>query len=291
MEKTLRAKLGSLGVFVHTRRAALLAVGMLAAVVGTPGPAAAATERVEIHDYHYEPQRVRIAPGDLVEWKNTGDEAHTVSSDDGDDEDFDSDELGNGDAYRHTFADEGIYRYHCEIHDDMTGVVEVVASTTTTSSTTTSSTTTTSTTTTTAPAPTTTRPPPTTTPPPPTATTTVPRPPASAPAPPPEAATEDDPSTTSTSTSTTTTTTEPAPTTVPPPPPEADAPLGPEAPATTSPVDDSEERVERQDAAARSGDPGGGDGVDAGASVLLAVLLGSGLFGAWTLWRLRRVRN
>lgn len=279
-KKTLRAKLGSLGVFVHTRHAAVLAVGMLTAVLGTPGRAAAATEPVEIHDYHYEPHRVRIAPGDRVEWKNSGDEVHTVTSDDPDDEDFDSDELGNGDRYRHTFDDEGTYRYHCEIHDNMTGVVEVVDPATTTTSTS-STTTSTSTTTTTAPAPTTTRPPPG-------ATTTAPPPPASAPSPPPE--TEDVPApATSTSTSTTTTT-EPTTTTVPPPPPEAAVPLGPEVPPTTSAVDEGEEFSERQDAAARSEDSDGG-GVDAGSSLLLALLLGSGVFGGWTLWKLRRVRT
>ncbi|HEY3239722.1 MAG TPA: plastocyanin/azurin family copper-binding protein, partial [Acidimicrobiia bacterium] len=144
-------------------RAALLGIGLLVAVVGPVGAAAAATGNVDVDDYAFSPAQVRIEPGDQVRWTNVGGQTHTVTSDHPAAEDFDSGRLSKGEEYTHTFDTAGTFPYHCEVHSSMTGVVQVGAPPTTTTSSTT--TTTSSTTTTTEPPPTTTttRPPPTTT--------------------------------------------------------------------------------------------------------------------------------
>ncbi|MDQ3944638.1 MAG: plastocyanin/azurin family copper-binding protein [Actinomycetota bacterium] len=284
---------------MYKTRAALLAMGLLVAVPGPVGTAAAADGTVDIDDYGYTPGEVRIEPGEEVRWMNVGNQMHTVTSDDPDIEDFDSGRLDKGKDFAHTFSEARTYRYHCEVHSSMKGVVQVGPRPAATTSSTTSSTTTSSTTTTTRPDPTTTTtgPPPTTTTAPPSTTTTVTtsRTPAAAqaPAPPPSTApttattgpavtTTTAPAVESTTTTVgeTTTTTAPAAT-------EPATPLGPPVPEPPPPQEeDGEGDLAGQSASVpRSSRPDGG--VNASVVLLVAALLGAGAFGAWTLWKLR----
>ena len=282
-------------------RAVVLVMGLLVAVVGQVGSAAAANGEVDVDDYGYAPGQVSIEPGDRVRWTNQGNQVHTVTADEPAAEDFDSGRLGSGDEFTHTFDQPGTYAYHCEVHNSMNGVIQVGSSpTSTTSSTTTSSTTTSSTTTTTQPAPsttTTTRPPATVTtnPPAPSTTTTATtgRPSAgAAPSPTTTSApttTTRPPATTTTAPveSTTTTAAETTTTTTTVAAPSAATPLGPELPDRPPPQEeDGEEDLAGQGASAPVSRRSDG-GANVGIFLLIAALLGAGAFGGWTLWKLR----
>ena len=70
-------------------------------------------------NYAFEPKDVTIEPGTTVIWKNqTG--RHTTVADDN--KTFESPVLASGQEFRHTFASEGKYPYHCSLHEkDMKG--------------------------------------------------------------------------------------------------------------------------------------------------------------------------
>ena len=84
----------------------------------------------------FAPEEVTIKMGGTVTWThNDGDQKHTVTSDDGA---FDShpecanpvtvlsDCLDDGETFDWTFPAIGTFSYHCKIHTEMTGVVNVV---------------------------------------------------------------------------------------------------------------------------------------------------------------------
>ena len=85
----------------------------------------------------FTPQEVTIKMGGTVTWThNDGpDQKHTVTSDDGVWDSHPqcanpvtvlSDCMDNGDTYDQTFPTVGTFSYHCKIHTEMTGVVNVV---------------------------------------------------------------------------------------------------------------------------------------------------------------------
>jgi plastocyanin len=57
-----------------------------------------------------------------VTWANADIEKHTVTADDGS---FDSGDVAAGASFQHTFATAGTVKYHCIIHESMTGTVTV----------------------------------------------------------------------------------------------------------------------------------------------------------------------
>lgn len=79
--------------------------------------------RVGIDKYRFEPDRVRVGPGTVVEWLN-GEKrtSHTILFEDGEE----SDRLFPGDSFRKVFDTPGRYPYRCGPHPEMTGIVEVV---------------------------------------------------------------------------------------------------------------------------------------------------------------------
>ena len=263
----------------------------------TAGPAWAFTAPVKIDEragggdtFEFAPTAVQVDVDDKVLWTNKSQTRHTVTSSAGNSQ-FDSGGIPPGGQWERRFTVAGTYTYHCEIHPDMIGRIEVGEPVTTTS-------TAPPPTTTTAPPPTTTTAPPTTTTTEaPTTTTSAPRPaagapaqplppvPASAPARPPTPAT----SSTTTAPPTTTTTAAP-PTTVTSAPPvvpgegEA-APPGPapEAPPST----DAAPPPDKADDEAALARRNSGDGADAATVAMVSALVGVGLFAAWTLIRVR----
>lgn len=84
-------------------------------------PGAAGGAQVDIVDNAFQPNEVEVAEGDTVEWENTGDVAHTVTFDDGDD----SGTLDPGATHSRTFDEAGEYDYICTIHPSMEGTVTV----------------------------------------------------------------------------------------------------------------------------------------------------------------------
>lgn len=254
--------------------------------------------------YDFNPNFIEIYVGDRVRWRNDTAVKHTVTSDPGSPVAFDSDEVPASPAdsgqdskneYTKRFTERGTYNYRCKIHSNMKGIVQVndprVTSTTattappappTTAAPSTTTTTAPPTTTTTTAAPTTTTTATTLRPP---AGIQPPPAPARAAAPPPALAT----SSTTTAPPSTTTTAPPPPTTVtsvpPSTSPEAALPgtstSGP--PSTDPPVPGDAGEADTTAAGPISRDGGS----DPATVALVGALVAVGLFGAWTLIRVR----
>lgn len=283
----MRARRGRWGALLVAAAAGM--AGLTPVLLVTAQPAWAFVERVYIDGRAYSPKLTEIEVGDGVIWRNRTDEAHSVT--------FDSlkwdDELGNkGAQAERRFNNAGTFTYHCKFHDGMKGTVVVEDPNAPTDPPSTTTTARPTTTTTTAPPPTTTTTPPTTTAPPTTTTTMPSRPPAEAAPPVPNTAAAPPPTLATSSTTTlpptTTTTAAPTTTSAPPAPPAGDEVAAPSTSATAPPTTESTAGDRSGDQTAAVGRPSGSDGsLDFGAVVLISLLVVVGLFGAWTLIRVR----
>ena len=91
---------------------------------------------VQGDSFRYSPGTVTVGVGDTVIWfwEGTLFRNHSVTSDPGQPEQFDSDAGAApstiahpfGDAFSHSFTEQGTFAYHCKVHPTMRGVVEVV---------------------------------------------------------------------------------------------------------------------------------------------------------------------
>ena len=120
-----------------SRYRATLAVALtsLAAVAAAPAVSRAAT--VDVGGYSFMPATVSVHPGDAVRWSWVGpDRNHTVSSDPGQAESFESHpgvpaalvtDGPAGESFSHTFTHTGTFSYVCRVHSFMQGKVTVVA--------------------------------------------------------------------------------------------------------------------------------------------------------------------
>lgn len=88
-----------------------------------PSGEAVRAAKVEIADYAYEPDPVRIQVGGKVTWQNEDSVAHTATADDGS---FDTGPIEEGKIKSETFKKAGTFTYICSIHPQMKGTVEVV---------------------------------------------------------------------------------------------------------------------------------------------------------------------
>jgi plastocyanin len=79
--------------------------------------------KVDIENFAYNPDPVRVQTGGKVIWQNMDPARHTATADDGS---FDTGTLEEGKLKSETFKQAGSYAYHCEIHPSMHGTVEVV---------------------------------------------------------------------------------------------------------------------------------------------------------------------
>ena len=79
--------------------------------------------KVEIVNFAYSPDPVRVQVGGKVIWQNMDSAPHTATADDGS---FDTGTLEQGKLKSETFKEAGTYTYFCEIHPTMHGTVEVV---------------------------------------------------------------------------------------------------------------------------------------------------------------------
>ena len=89
----------------------------------TTGEPAERSVKVDISNYAYDPDPVRVQAGGKVIWLNEDSVAHTATADDGT---FDTGEIDEGKLKSETFKQPGVYTYHCEIHPQMHGTIEVV---------------------------------------------------------------------------------------------------------------------------------------------------------------------
>jgi plastocyanin len=83
---------------------------------------------VSINNFAFNPTPITITADTTVTWKNDQDVTHTVTSDQGSMESFNSGDLAPGATYSHTFNTAGTYDYHCSIHTSMHGQVIVMTS-------------------------------------------------------------------------------------------------------------------------------------------------------------------
>jgi plastocyanin len=90
-----------------------------------PSGEAVRAEKVEIAHFAYDPDPVTIQEGGKVIWINRDKEAHTATADDGT---FDTGPIEEGKTKSETFKEPGTYAYHCTIHPEMHGTIEVVQS-------------------------------------------------------------------------------------------------------------------------------------------------------------------
>lgn len=88
-----------------------------------PGEKLERSVKVDISNFAYDPDPVRVEAGGKVIWLNEDSVAHTATADDGS---FDTGEIEEGKLKSETFKQPGIYTYHCEIHPQMHGTIEVV---------------------------------------------------------------------------------------------------------------------------------------------------------------------
>jgi plastocyanin len=88
-----------------------------------PALARAATVTVTIDNYTFKPTKVTIHSGDTVIWRNQDSMPHTASALDG--KSFDTGAIDPGSSSSPVVFKAGEYAYHCAIHPDMRGTVEV----------------------------------------------------------------------------------------------------------------------------------------------------------------------
>ena len=89
----------------------------------SPSGEAVRSAKVEIVDFAYEPATVTIQAGGKVTWLNRDSAEHTATLDDGS---YSTGDLAEGKLESESFKSAGSFPYHCEIHPDMTGTLEVV---------------------------------------------------------------------------------------------------------------------------------------------------------------------
>lgn len=260
--------------------------GLVPALLATAEPTWAFVGTVDIVDRAFSPKVTEIEIGDKVLWRNRSDQKHSVTSDSGE---FDYVFGTKGATEERRFQQADTFTYHCRFHDGMTGTIVVKdpnappPTTTTTAPPSTTTTARPTTTTTTAPPST------TTTAPAPTTTTSPSRPPAEVPPPPVPSTAAAPPATLATSSTTapppTTTTAAPATTTTALPESGGDQVASPTTSASAPPTTESTTGDDLKSAAGR---PVSSDGeLDPGAVALIVLLVAVGLFGAWTLIRVR----
>ncbi|HEV7615722.1 MAG TPA: cupredoxin family copper-binding protein [Solirubrobacterales bacterium] len=88
-----------------------------------PSGEAERSAKVEIVDFAYDPDPVRVQVGGKVIWLNQDSDAHTATAEDGS---FDTGSLAEGKLKSETFKQAGAYAYVCSFHPTMHGTVEVV---------------------------------------------------------------------------------------------------------------------------------------------------------------------
>lgn len=102
--------------------------GALAACGSTPtavAPAYTDANAVTIKGFAFGPGSLHVSAGTTVTWTNSDPTMHTTTADKSDAQAWDSGNLSPNTSYAVTFAKPGVYSYHCDIHNYMTGTIVV----------------------------------------------------------------------------------------------------------------------------------------------------------------------
>lgn len=119
-----RATIVSLGV-VGIVLAAVTILALTSARMARPVKAVAPNE-VAITGYNFKPSPTRVKVGTNVTWTNRDIARHSIVVDGGQTEtNLESKLFGQGQSYSYTFNMPGTYKYHCEPHPYMHGIIEV----------------------------------------------------------------------------------------------------------------------------------------------------------------------
>jgi plastocyanin len=89
-------------------------------------PPAQKAAGVEISDFKYAPEAVRVKAGATVTWSNSDKAVHTAQTDEGARGAFDTGDLEKGDSKKIVFERPGKISYYCIYHRFMEARVEVV---------------------------------------------------------------------------------------------------------------------------------------------------------------------
>jgi plastocyanin len=88
-----------------------------------PPPAATTTHDVAITSTGFSPSSLTIKAGDSVRWTNQDTTTHDAMADDH--SSWGSPNLPPGKVWSHIFGQSGTFGYHCHIHPEMTGTIQV----------------------------------------------------------------------------------------------------------------------------------------------------------------------
>lgn len=99
-----------------------LAGPFIKAPTGSSSGGTTVASAVAIKSFAFDPPLLALAVGTTVTWTNQDPVGHTVTADQGE---FDSGTLANGKTFSQTFDKAGTYRYHCNIHGQMRGIIAV----------------------------------------------------------------------------------------------------------------------------------------------------------------------
>ena len=78
--------------------------------------------QVAIDNFVYQPASLVVARGDTIVWQNSGIVPHTATADGGA---WDSQSLAVGASWRYVADTSGRFGYHCVLHPNMTGTIDV----------------------------------------------------------------------------------------------------------------------------------------------------------------------
>ncbi len=81
-----------------------------------------AEHEIAMKNVKYSPANLEIKVGDTVIWTNEDDHDHTVVADD---DSFESEKIGRGETFKHTFKKKGKFKYSCSYHPRMKGTITV----------------------------------------------------------------------------------------------------------------------------------------------------------------------
>ena len=109
---------------MRNRNRLILISALLILPLAAPAGASAATATVRVGDNFFNPEVIRVAPGDTVNWVWEGAAAHTVTAEKNQTESFDSGDRTTG-TYSRVFNNAGRFKYVCRVHPTMRGAVEV----------------------------------------------------------------------------------------------------------------------------------------------------------------------
>jgi plastocyanin len=88
-------------------------------------PAAAGPPAITIKNFKFGPDPLKAKAGAVIQITNRDDTAHTVTADAGAAQMFDTKNVAGGATATITIQAAGTYKYHCDIHNYMTGVIQV----------------------------------------------------------------------------------------------------------------------------------------------------------------------